>query len=270
MAVSKKMTSIAGSGDSPTRLFFKKLGVTAFLFALLAAALYFLFSGLTYHWNWRVVYEYRALFITGFFTTIYVSIGAMILGLIVGILAGLARVSRNMIIKEAATIYVEIFRGTPLLVQIYIFYFCVAAAINFDNAPVIGMVTLAFFSGAYITEMVRAGIESIDAGQWEAALATGLTYRQTLIRIILPQAIRRVVPPITGQFVSLIKDSSLLSVISVSELTKAAEIINATTYKTFEAYLPLALFYLVLTYPLTKLTYLLEAKLNNNSTHPTM
>lgn len=269
MPVFNNAVNPAGTGSLPSRLFLKRLAVTLGLFALLAAALYFLFSGLTYHWNWKVVYEYRILFIRGFFTTIYVSIGAMVLGLLVGLAAGLARISRNMIIREASTIYVEIFRGTPLLVQIYIFYFCVAAAINFDNAPIIGMVTLAFFSGAYITEMVRAGIESIDPGQWEAALATGLSYRQTLIRIILPQAIRRIIPPVTGQFVSLIKDSSLLSVISVSELTKAAEIINATTYKTFEAYLPLALFYLVLTYPLTKLTYLLEAKLNNQTPHPT-
>jgi polar amino acid transport system permease protein len=164
-------------------------------------------------------------------------------------------------VRELAELYVETFRGTPLLVQIYIFYFCIAAAVRFDNAVIIGIITLAFFSGAYISEMVRAGIESIDKGQIEAAKSTGLDYWQTMRHVIFPQALRRIIPPVTGQFVSLIKDSSLLSVISVRELTKASEVINATTYKTFEAYLPLAVLYLLLTYPLSQLTQRLERKL---------
>ena len=150
---------------------------------------------------------------------------------------------------------------SPLLIQIYIFYFCLAAAIYYDNAVVIGIVALGAFSGAYITEIVRGGIESIDRGQMEAALSIGLNRRQALRHVIFPQAFRRMIPPITGQFVSLIKDSSLLSVISVRELTKASEIVNATTYKTFEAYLPLAVIYLLITYPLTHLTQRLEQKL---------
>lgn len=201
------------------------------------------------------------MFITGFLYTLTVSSGSIALGFCLGVVGGLARVSRNAVAEEIAAIYVEIFRGTPLLVQIYVFYFCIAALVQFDNALVIGVVTLGFFSGAYITEMVRAGIESIDKGQIEAAKSTGLSDWQTMRYVVFPQAFRRIIPPVTGQFVSLIKDSSLLSVISVKELTKAAEVINATTYKTFEAYLPLAALYLVLTYPLSYLTRQLEKKM---------
>jgi polar amino acid transport system permease protein len=214
-----------------------------------------------YSWNWRVTWEYRRLYLNGFYYTVGISAGAICMGLVLGIAGGFARISNNVIGREFARLYVVFFRGTPLLIQIYIFYFCLAAAIYYDNAVVIGIVALGTFSGAYITEIVRGGIESIDRGQMEAALSIGLSRRQALRHVIFPQAFRRMIPPITGQFVSLIKDSSLLSVISVRELTKASEIVNATTYKTFEAYLPLALIYLLLTYPLSHLTQRLERKL---------
>ena len=222
--------------------------------------LFFLFSRVQYPWNWNVPWEYRVLLLRGFYTTLTVSVGAIIIGLCMGVIGGLARVSNSIIAQEIAALYVELFRGTPLLVQIYLFYFCIAVAVHYDNPLIIGMVALAFFSGAYITEMVRAGIESVNKGQVEAAKSLGLNDRQTMRYVVFPQAFRRIIPPITGQFVSLIKDSSLLSVISVRELTKAAEVINATTYKTFEAYLPLALLYLVLTYPLSRLAKLLEKR----------
>lgn len=207
-------------------------------------------------------WEYRSLFFMGFYYTLLVSIGSICLGFCLGVMGGLARISTNVIVRELATLYVEFFRGTPLLVQIYVFYFCIAAAIHFDNALIIGIVTLAFFSGAYISEIVRAGIESIDRGQVEAAESIGLSHWQTMRHIVFPQALRRIIPPVTGQFVSLIKDSSLLSIISVRELTRASEVINATTYKTFEAYLPLAGLYLLLTYPLSYLTRRLEKKMS--------
>lgn len=226
--------------------------------------LYLLLSRMDYQWNWRVPWEYRALFIRGFYYTLTISSGATILGFCLGVAGGLARISKHVFTRELATIYVEVFRGTPLLIQIYIFYFCVATAIHYDNPLVIGMVTLSIFSGAYITEMVRAGIESIDRGQVEAAFSTGLDHWQSMRYIIFPQALKRIIPPVTGQFVSLIKDSSLLSVISVRELTKASEVINATTYKTYEAYLPLAVLYLLITYPLSYLTQRLEGRIRRD------
>lgn len=235
-----------------------RLAILALASGLLGLLLY----QLPYAWDWSVAWTYRALFIQGFGMTLAVSCGAMVLGSALGLAGGLCRVSRNPLLSEPAVLYVEIFRGTPLLVQIYLFYFCLTTVIRYDNVLVVGTATLALFAGAYLTEMVRAGIESVDQGQWEAALATGLTEGQALRRVVLPQALRRVIPPLAGQFASLIKDSSLLSVISIRELTKASEVINATTYKTFEAYLPLALLYLALTWPLTRLTYALERRMD--------
>jgi polar amino acid transport system permease protein len=235
--------------------------------AILAAfvlALFLLMSGMQYPWNWRVTWEYRRLYIDGLYYTLAISAGAICLGCLLGLAGGVARVSGNVFAREAARLYVLFFRGTPLLIQIYIAYFCLAAAVGCDNPVVVGTFTLAAFSGAYITEIVRAGIQSVDRGQAEAALSTGLTNWQSLLYVIFPQAFRRIIPPVTGQFVSLIKDSSLLSVISVRELTKASEVVNATTYRTFEAYLPLAVMYLLLTYPLSHLTQRLERKLRTN------
>jgi polar amino acid transport system permease protein len=241
----------------------KKINVTLSL-AMAAGSiiiLYLILSRMEYPWNWRVTWDYRSLYVQGFYNTIMISAGAICLGFFLGLAGGLARISDNSFAREAARLYVIFFRGTPLLIQIYIFYFCLASAIYYDNAVVIGIVALAAFSGAYITEIVRGGIESIAKGQIEAALSTGLGKWQAMRYVVFPQAFRRIIPPVTGQFVSLIKDSSLLSVISVRELTKASEIINATTYKTFEAYLPLAFMYLLLTYPLSYLTQRLERKM---------
>jgi len=223
---------------------------------------YTLLSSIDYHWDWHIPWQYRELFFKGLIYTIIISIISIILGLVIGVVSGVASISKNPFINQAALMSVELFRGTPLLVQIYIFYFCVTTTVlPMDSPLVIGSITLAFFSGAYISEMVRAGIESIDKGQIEAAKASGLSEWQTLRYILFPQAFRRIIPPVTGQFVSLIKDSSLLSVISVRELTKASEIINATTYRTFEAYLPLAVLYMLLTYPLYHMTRMMERRM---------
>ena len=255
----RSISTIFSSGGERVNLF-----ACAAILAGFIVSLYLLLSRMEYSWNWRIVWEYRRLYLYGLYYTLAISTGAICLGYVLGLAGGIARISGNAFAKEAARLYVIFFRGSPLLIQIYIFYFCLAAAIGYDNAVVIGVVALAAFSGAYIAEIVRAGIESIDRGQSEAALSTGLTGWQTLRYVIFPQAFRRIIPPVTGQFVSLIKDSSLLSVISVRELTKASEVVNATTYKTFEAYLPLALMYLLLTYPLSYLAQALETKLRKS------
>lgn len=235
-----------------------RLAVRTILLSGFAGVLWLALSRLAYHWDLRAVWAYRNIFADGFVMTVSVSVGAIGLGLVCGLLSGLASISGNIWLTELAGLYVGAFRGTPLLVQILVFYFCLGVVVHLDSPYVIGTTTLALFSGAYISEMVRAGVESVDRGQWEAALSSGLSRRQTLWYVVAPQAARRIVAPVTGQFVSCIKDSSLLSVISVRELTKAAEVINATTYKTFEAYLPLALLYLLLTWPLSHLTRRLE------------
>ena len=242
-----------------------RLAVRAALLAVFGGVLWLALSRLQYHWDWPAVWAYRALFLNGMGMTMAVSLGAIVLGLVCGLASGLASVSGNLVLTELSALYVGAFRGTPLLVQILIFYFCIGVVVQVDSPYLIGTATLGFFSGAYISEMVRAGVESVERGQWETARSSGLTHRQTLFYVILPQAARRIVAPVTGQFVSCIKDSSLLSVISLRELTKAAEVVNATTYRTFESYLPLALLYLLLTWPLSHLTRRLEKGIRNGT-----
>jgi polar amino acid transport system permease protein len=146
-------------------------------------------------------------------------------------------------------------------VQILIFFYIVADAFHVNNRYLAGILILSFFSGAYISEIVRAGIESIGQSQLESARAIGLTTSQTYRYVIFPQALRVSLPPLVGQFVSLIKDSSLLSIIAVNEFTQAARDINSATYSTLESYLPLAVGYLILTLPISLWTRWLEKRL---------
>ena len=217
--------------------------------------------------HWEEAWARRDLFLKGLALTVGISAGALVLGLVVGTAAGLARVSRSAALDQAAFTYVELVRGTPFLVQLYIAYFCVATALRLrgifgtSEALVVGICGLGLFAGGYIAEIVRAGVESIDRGQWEAARSLGLSHRQTLFRVVLPQALRRMIPPLTGEGVSLVKESSLLSVIGVAEMTYYARGISSDLGDTFAAYLPLAVLYLVVTLPLSFLTRRLERRL---------
>jgi polar amino acid transport system permease protein len=201
--------------------------------------------------------------------TLMISLYSSIFGIIIGLFGGLARVSKNPGLKWLSTIYVEIIRGSPLLVQILIWYFVIGTLVN-DNlammemAPVSpvgwGVISLSIFAGAYVTEIVRGGIESVPKGQMEAARSSGMSYLQAMIYIILPQAFKVAMPALTGQFISLIKDSSLLGVIAIRELTKASREIVASTMMTFEFFLILAMLYLVLTFPLSMFVKYLEKR----------
>ena len=151
-------------------------------------------------------------------------------------------------------------RGTPFLVQILIFYSVTAQAMHIDNANVAGILILSIFSGAYISEVIRGGIESIGKSQLEAAKAIGLSRSQTYRYVIFPQALRQILPALAGQFVSIVKDSSLLSVISVNEFTENVKEISANTFGSLECYLPLAIGYLILTLPISWLTRYLEGR----------
>ena len=163
-----------------------------------------------------------------------------------------------LVFRYFSKIYVELIRGTPLLVQILIFFYVVAEAFGVSNRYFVGVLTLSVFSGAYISEIFRAGIESIGKSQLEAARAVGFTPVQTYRYVIFPQALRQTLPPLAGQFASLIKDSSLLSIIAVKELTLNAQEVSAYTYSTMESYLPLAVGYLLLTLPISLWTRWLE------------
>jgi polar amino acid transport system permease protein len=231
-----------------------------FFLALLAVSFvfYFSFGHLAYHLNWKALYPYRMMFLRGWLTTIGISVIALVLSVAIGFLTALARRSRWLPLRYGAMIYVELVRGTPLLVQILIFFYVVADALHVGNRYVVGVLTLAIFSGAYISEIFRAGIESIGKSQLESARAIGLTRAQTYRYVIFPQALRQTLPPLAGQFVSLVKDSSLLSIISISEFTWNAESVSALTYSTLESYLPLAAGYLILTLPISLWTRHLE------------
>jgi polar amino acid transport system permease protein len=229
--------------------------------ALIAAVFYFSFHQIAYQWNWKSIAQYRVSFFKGWTITLWISAAALFLSTFIGVAFALIRRSPILPLRYFGNIYVELVRGTPLLVQILIFFYIVADAFRVQDRYLVGILILSFFSGAYISEIVRAGIESVGQSQLESARAIGLTTAQTYRYVILPQALRISLPPLVGQFVSLIKDSSLLSIIGINEFTLAARDINSATYSTLESYLPLALGYLILTLPISLWTRWLEKKL---------
>jgi polar amino acid transport system permease protein len=196
----------------------------------------------------------------GLLTTLEISFFAIIFAIIIGVVAGLWRISGNPALKKLSILYVELIRGTPLLVQIFIFYFFLGTVLNIDRFTA-GVAALAVFTGAYVAEIVRAGIQSVHKGQTEAARSLGMSYFQSMTHVILPQAVKRTLPPMAGQFISLIKDSSLVSVISITDLTKAGREISATTFSPFETWFTVAILYLVLTSGLSVLVQKLEKKM---------
>jgi polar amino acid transport system permease protein len=244
-------------------------------------------SGLRYEWHWERIPQYLLRYdpsekrwvlntlTLGFFNTIRLSIWGTILATGIGLFMGLARISLRPFRRMVGGTYVELIRNTPPLVLIFIFYFFVSdqlmpligvqdlaeAAPHFIRkiltlllAPpstlpafLSALITLALFEGAYITEIVRAGVQSIETGQWEASAALGLSRRQQLIHVVGPQAIRRILPPLSGQFISTIKDSAIVSVISIHELTFQGMELMASTYLTFEIWITVTLLYLILT-----------------------
>lgn len=219
--------------------------------------------------RWERAWEWRASFVRGLGTTITLSAGALALAFALGGLAGIARASASPALDHAALTYVEIVRGTPFLVQLYVGYFCVARMVRVHDWVgdaetakwLVGTAGLGVFGGAYVAEIVRAAVESIDRGQWEAARSLGLSHAQALRHVILPQCLRRMMPPLTGEAVSLVKESSLLSVIGVAEATYHAKSLQSAHFATFEAFLPLAALYLAVTLPLSWLSRALERRL---------
>lgn len=198
--------------------------------------------------------------LTGLWTTMWISAVASVLGLIIGMVAGLMKVSNNYTVKTLAAIYVEIIRGTPLLVQIFIAYFFFGTVFNLER-NLCGIGALALFAGAYVAEIIRAGIQSITKGQMEAARSLGMSMPQAMMDIILPQAFKRILPPLSGQFISLIKDSSLVSVIAITDLTKSGREIITSTFATFEIWLVVAAMYLIVTSVLSQFVFYLERRL---------
>lgn len=223
--------------------------------------------------DWSVVIEYKDSFIRGLGTTIQLTIVAILIGLVIGLVLELMRMSGKKWLRIPAQAYVDIFRGTPLLLQILMIHFAVIPTITMDilgwsSAPeaiVSSMVALSLNCAAYIAEIFRAGIQSIDKGQMEAARSLGMTYAQAMRLVILPQAFKRMLPPLGNEFIALLKDSSLVTVIAVNDITYAAFTTAKSTFERWAPYITAGLMYLVLTFILSRLVMWMEKRLQTGS-----
>ena len=196
----------------------------------------------------------------GLWTTVWLSLVSGVLGLIIGLATGLCRLSNNPTLRDLSTLYVELVRGTPLLVQIFIFYFFIGTVLNLSR-EFAGIAALSLFTGAYVAEIIRSGVQSIARGQNEAARSLGLNSSQSMRHVVLPQAFKRVLPPLAGQFISLVKDTSLVSVIAITELLKSGREVITTSFSPFEILFCVAGLYLLINLPLSKIASRLERRL---------
>lgn len=209
-----------------------------------------------------IIIDYMPLILRGTMLTIGISILSIILGSLLGLGIGFGKMSSRWYIRWPFQSYINFFRGTPLFVQIFIVHFGVIPAIIGRTDPFIAAVTaLSLNSAAYTAEIYRAGIQSIDKGQWEAAQSLGMTSYQTMRHVILPQAIKRMIPAFGNEFIVLIKDSSLVAVIAAQELMYWSQAMSGQYYRIWEPYLTAALIYFVLTYSLSKLLNYIEKRM---------
>lgn len=198
--------------------------------------------------------------INGLWVTIKISFFAIILAFFIGITLALMKLSSSQFFKDIATVYITIIRGTPLLVQIFLFYFIVANIFELQTM-VAGILALGIFFGAYTAEVLRGAIQSIDKGQMEAASSLGISKFQAMRHIILPQAFKRALPTLVGEVIALLKDSSLVSVISITDLTKVGKEIVANTFSPFETWIVIALLYLCMTSVISYVGHRLEKRM---------
>ena len=200
--------------------------------------------------------------VKGLVVTIQVTSISLVLALLIGLVAGLMRISQNAILRYIATSYIYLIRGTPLLIQILFIYFGLPTAFGFKlSAFTAGIIAVSINAGAYLVEIFRAGIESIDRGQMEAGRSLGFTYGQTMRLIILPQAVKRMIPAFVNQFIISLKDTSLLSVIGIAELTMQGQSIYAMNFRAFEILSAVATLYFVIILLLTLFSSWLERRL---------
>jgi His/Glu/Gln/Arg/opine family amino acid ABC transporter permease subunit len=213
------------------------------------------------NFNFRIIFEYLPLFLDGLKFTFLISLVALVLALITGIIACACRVSGIRVLKYPVIAYIEVIRSTPLLVQIYFLYFGLPTlGIKVPEIQT-GILALMLNSGAYIAEIIRAGINSVDQGQLEAGLSSGLNYFQRMRFIILPQALGVTVPPLLGQAIVLVKDTALLSLISVTELTRSGQTMTSERFMPSEAFLTVAFFYMCIYFCLKALADWSQRKL---------
>ena len=274
-----------------TKITFLDITLFFLLLAVAIYILHRVKVGLHYNWDWGSIPQYlfrydeeskrwvANILVQGLFTTIRLSVWSTILATFIGTVIGLCRLSKSLFSRLIGRTYVELIRNLPPLVLIFIFYFFLAdqimtsigvdefvksrseniqALLTFLFAPpplfsafLSALITLGLFEGAYIAEIVRAGVQSIERGQWEASHALGLSWWQQMRYVILPQATQRILPPLAGQFISTIKDSAIVSVISIQELTFQGMELMSATYLTFEVWITVTALYFILTMALS-------------------
>jgi polar amino acid transport system permease protein len=226
-----------------------------------------------YNWQWYRVpqYLFRVVdgqviwgpLVRGLLVTLEISFWGLALTLAIGLVAALLRTSRSFAGRALASGYIQLIRNTPLLVQLYLFYFVLAPIMGIGRIWT-GILCLAFFEGSFAAEIFRAGIESVPKGQWEASRSLGLGRYVEFRRVILPQALQLMLPPLTGQAVSLIKDSSIVSVIAIFDLTNEGRTIISNTFMSFEIWFTVAAIYLVLTTSLSAVAGHLERRVSSH------
>ena len=201
------------------------------------------------------------LLLAGAGITLEITALSVAFGMLIGIIISLIRLSRLKALRWLGNVYVDFIRGTPLLVQIFLVYFALPGLIGHRvDAFFAAIAACSINSGAYVAEIFRGGIQSIDVGQMEAGRSLGMSWWQTMRYIILPQAFKRIIPPLGNEFIAMLKDSSLVSVIGFEELTRRGQLIIARTYASFEIWMAVAIIYLILTFTVARLTGLLERK----------
>lgn len=211
--------------------------------------------------NFALVANSFPLLLEGALVTIKITALSVGFGLLIGLVASIARMSKLWLVKMLASLYVDFIRGTPLLVQIFIIYFALPMITGVRVDPLVAAITACSInSGAYVAEIFRAGIESIDKGQMEAGRSLGMTWGQTMYYIIVPQAFKRVIPPLGNEFIAMLKDSSLVSVIGFEELTRRGQLIIARTYGSLEIWLSVAVIYLAMTFVISRFVAYLERR----------
>ncbi len=238
------------------------------LLLLVGGLLYYSFNNLDYDWDFRFLSAYiwepesgrPGLILQGLWGTFYISVLSIVFGTLLGLLVGMLMISREPVARNAATFFVDVFRNTPVLVQLYVMYFIVGTA--FDLSPeVAGVLTLSLFCSAYVADIFRANVVEFEKGQLDAAKAMGLNRLQIAYSIMAPQILRRMLPALVGQFVSLVKDSSLVSVVSVNDLTKSAMNVVSVSFRSFETWFVIAVIYFVMNYSLSSYGRYLEKRL---------
>jgi len=219
-------------------------------------------TGTGYAWDFSFLWAYRWLILAGLGVTIAYTVGTILFGLVIGLVTGLLRLSRNPMITAPLIAYVEIFRCTPLLVQIVWFYYALPVVLGIDiPAHVAAVLVLSLYTGAFYAEIIRGGVNSIERGQWDAARAIGMRRRQVMRHVILPQAVKRMIPPFMNQSIIQLKNTSLVSTIAVADLLYQGTIITAATYRPLEVYTMVAVIYFLVLFPLTLAAQQVERRL---------